>query len=110
MDVRGKTIVVTGAGRGIGRSIALHLARKGAALALLDTHAADLEETRAQCATTGATVRAYTGNVAEERSVTAVLDQVCADFGQLHGLVNNAGIVRDAMLVKVRDGKVVDRM
>ena len=47
MDVRDKTLVVTGAGRGIGRALALHFARSGAQLALLDTNATDLEETRA---------------------------------------------------------------
>jgi 3-oxoacyl-[acyl-carrier protein] reductase len=50
MDVRNKTVVVTGGGRGIGRSIALRLARQGANLALLDLNAADLEATVALCA------------------------------------------------------------
>ena len=43
MDVRGKTILVTGAGRGIGRSLAVHFARKGANLALLDTNSDDMD-------------------------------------------------------------------
>ena len=49
MDVRGKTILVTGAGRGIGRSLAAHFAAKGANLALLDVNAEDVNETRARC-------------------------------------------------------------
>jgi 3-oxoacyl-[acyl-carrier protein] reductase len=110
VDIRGKTILVTGAGRGIGRSLALYFARKGAHLALLDTNAADMEETRAQCAQLGVVVRSYVTNAADEDSVVGTLDRVSADFGGVDGLVNNAGIVRDAMLVKVRDGKVVGKM
>jgi 3-oxoacyl-[acyl-carrier protein] reductase len=110
VDVRGKTILVTGAGRGIGRSLSQRFASKGAALALLDTNSADLEQTRASCALLGATARNYVANVASEESVAGTLDQVMRDFGRLDGLVNNAGIVRDAMLVKVKDGQVVSKM
>jgi 3-oxoacyl-[acyl-carrier protein] reductase len=110
LDVRGKTIVVTGAGRGIGRSLARHFATRGAALALIDTNPGDLEETRASCVQLGATARNYVANVADEESVAATLDQVTRDFGRLDGLVNNAGIVRDAMLVKVKEGQVVGKM
>ena len=110
MDVRGKTILVTGAGRGIGRSLSEHFARKGAQLALLDTNAADLEETRARCARPGGVARNYVANVADEDSVVGALDQITGDFGGLDALVNNAGIVRDAMLVKVKDGQVVGKM
>jgi len=110
VDVRAKTIVVTGAGRGIGRSLAEHFAAKGASLALLDTNADDLEQTRARCAQAGVSARSYLANVAEEASVAGTLDQVTRDFGRLDGLVNNAGIVRDAMLVKVKDGQVVSKM
>ena len=64
MDVRGKTILVTGAGRGIGRSLSEHFARKGARLALLDTNAQDLEETRARCVKLGAVARGYIADAA----------------------------------------------
>ena len=110
MDVRGKTILVTGAGRGIGRSLAEHFARKGAKLALLDTNSQDLEETRARCVKLGAVARGYIADAANEDSVVGTLDQITNDFGSLDGLINNAGIVRDAMLVKVKDGQVVSKM
>jgi 3-oxoacyl-[acyl-carrier protein] reductase len=110
VDVRDKTILVTGAGRGIGRSLAMHFATKGAALALLDVNAEDLGETRERCTRLGAQVRSYVANAANEDSVIGALDQVTADFGRLDGLINNAGIVRDAMLVKVKDGQVVGKM
>src|SRR5450631_2703795 len=110
MDVRSKTVVVTGAGRGIGRAIALQLARRGADIALFDLNAAELEETAALCAAEAVQARGYRVNVADEGEVSAAMTRVTADFGRLDGLVNNAGIVRDELLVKVKDGAVVHRM
>ena len=110
MDVRNKTIVVTGAGRGIGRAIALQLALRGADVALLDLNAAELEETRALCAAQSVQARCYRVNVADESEVSAAMSRVATDFARLDGLVNNAGIVRDALLLKVKDGAVVGRM
>jgi 3-oxoacyl-[acyl-carrier protein] reductase len=110
MDIRNKTVVVTGGGRGIGRAIALQLARHGANLALFDVNPADLEATAALCAATSVQARAYAVNVADEAQVGAAMDRVATDFGRLDGLVNNAGILRDALLVKVKDGAVVGRM
>ena len=110
MDVRGKILLVTGAGRGIGRSLALHFARKGAQLALLDANSADLAETRALCAQLNVRAESYLANVASEDSVVSAFENLIADFGGLDGLVNNAGIVRDALLVKVKEGQVVGKM
>lgn len=110
MDVRNKTIVVTGAGRGIGRAIALQLARHGANLALFDLNTADLDASVALCAAESVQARRYRVNVADETEVGAALAAVVGDFGRLDGLVNNAGILRDALLVKVKDGAVVGRM
>jgi 3-oxoacyl-[acyl-carrier protein] reductase len=110
VDVRGKTILVTGAGRGIGRSLARHFAGKGANLALLDLNAEDLNETETHCTQLGVVARSYVANAANEDNVVAALDQVRADFGRLDGLINNAGIVRDGMLVKVKDGQVIGKM
>jgi 3-oxoacyl-[acyl-carrier protein] reductase len=110
MDVRNKTVVVTGAGRGIGRAIALRLARHGADIALFDLNPTELEETRALCGAEAVQARCYRVNVADEGEVCAAMTRVVADFGRLDGLVNNAGIVRDALLVKVKDGAIVGRM
>ena len=110
MDVRGKTILVTGAGRGIGRSLALHFARKGANLALLDNNSEDVADSCARCTEVGVAARSYVADAANEDSVVGALEQVSADFGRLDGLINNAGIVRDALLVKVKDGLVVGKM
>jgi 3-oxoacyl-[acyl-carrier protein] reductase len=110
MDVKKKTIVVTGAGRGIGRAIALGLAELGANIAIFDLNSEDIEQTRALCAAKSVDARGYRVNVAEENEVSTAMAQVVAGFGRLDGLVNNAGIVRDALLIKVKDGAVVARM
>jgi 3-oxoacyl-[acyl-carrier protein] reductase len=110
MDMQGKTIVVTGGGRGIGRAIAQKLADRGANLALFDLNQSDLEDAVRQCEAKGVTARAYRVNVAEEQEVVDTMTRVKADFGRLDGLVNNAGIVRDGLLVKVKDGEVVGGM
>src|SRR5271154_5207166 len=110
MDIRNKTVVGTGAGRGIGRAIALQLGSRGADLALFDLNESDLDSTAAQCAAKSVQARSYRVNVADESEVSSAMTQVAADFGRLDGLVNNAGIVRDGLLVKVKDGAVVGRM
>jgi 3-oxoacyl-[acyl-carrier protein] reductase len=110
MDMHDKTVVVTGAGRGIGRAIALKLADRGANIALFDLNDADLKETAKQCAEKSVQARDYRVNVADEAEVSAAMSRVAADFGRLDGLVNNAGIVRDGLLVKVKDGAVVGEM
>lgn len=102
--------MITGAGRGIGRAIAVRLAGQGADVALVDLNAADLEQTQALCLGRNVRARIYRVNVAEEDDVAAAMEQVVGDFGRLDGLVNNAGIVRDSLLVKVKDNRVVGRM
>jgi len=110
MQVQSKTIVITGAGRGIGRALAERFASRGANLALLDLNMPDLEVTRTRCEAHGVQARCYLTDVAAEDRVAASLDQVVQDFGRLDVLVNNAGIVKDAFLVKVKDGVVVGKL
>lgn len=110
MQLEGKVIVITGSGRGIGRAMASAFAQRKANLALIDLNEADLERTRAECETTGVAARCYRCNVAQEADVVATLDSVVRDFGRLDVMINNAGITRDAMLIKAQDGKVVSKM
>jgi 3-oxoacyl-[acyl-carrier protein] reductase len=110
MDVRDKTIAVTGAGRGIGRALAEYFAERGADIAVLDVSAKDVKDTATACARRGISARSYIANTADEQEVTGALDRIVSDFGRLDGLINNAGIVRDAMLVKVKDGRVTAKM
>ena len=110
MEIKGKTIAVTGAGRGLGRAMALEFAGRGGNLALIDLNAANLETSRVQCAALGVTARSYLCNVSNEDAVGATMDAIVRDFGTLDVLINNAGIVKDALLIKVKDGEVVGKM
>lgn len=110
MDLHDKVIVVTGGGQGLGRAIACGLAARGAVLALADLNRERLDETVALCRAAGGDARAYVANVASEDEVIALFDSVVADLGRLDGLVNNAGILRDGMLVKVKEGEIVKTM
>ena len=110
MQIKDKTIVITGAARGIGRALALRFASQGAQVALLDLSAADLEPAMKQCEAFGVRAAAYPVDVSSEAQVSAALDQVVRDFGALDVIVNNAGIVKDALLVKVKDGEIVGKM
>jgi 3-oxoacyl-[acyl-carrier protein] reductase len=110
MQIKDKVVAVTGGARGIGKAIAAAFADKGARIALLDLVQADAEATRAEFEARGVDVRAYTVNVAKEDQVVTALDRVVADFGRLDVMVNNAGIIKDALLIKVKDGKVAGKM
>ena len=110
MDLSGKTVVVTGGARGIGKAIATAFANRGARLALLDLDPAALEATRAELAARGVEVSTHALNVAKEDDVIAAFDAVLARHERLDVLVNNAGIIKDALLVKVKDGAIVGKM
>ena len=110
MQLKDKVVVVTGGARGIGRAIATAFADKGAQLALLDMNHAELDAAKAEYAARGVVVRTYALNVAKEDQVVGVFNQVAADFGRLDVLVNNAGIIKDGLLIKFKDGKVTGKM
>jgi len=110
MQIAARTVVITGGGRGIGRALAERFGDDGARLALIDTNSADLETTRAALESAGIEVRVYEANVAAEDQIEAAMDRIAGDFGGIHVLINNAGIIRDAMLVKVKDGEIVGKM
>ena len=106
-----KTIVITGAARGLGAAMATRLAAASCRLALVDLDEQGLADVADQCRTAGSPdVRIYAANVAREQDVIALFEKIGKDFGALHGLVNNAGITRDALTVKFKDGAMVSKM
>ena len=110
MELKDKVIVITGGGRGLGRAMALELAEKGAKLALADLDQEGLDETVGLCMEFGVEARGYIANISDEDSVVKLFNDVASDFGALHGRVNNAGITRDGLFIKVKDGEVVSKM
>lgn len=110
MKIADSIVAITGGAQGLGRAMALYLAERGARLALIDLNEQALAEAVAACEALGAEARSYVINVAKEGEVDAGFARIAEDFGGLDALVNNAGIMRDGMLLKVRDGKVAERM
>jgi len=110
MDLQGKVIAITGGGQGLGRSMALVLAAKGAKLALIDLNQDRLDETAQACKDAGGDAKTYIANVAQEEDVIKTFEGIVADFGALDGLINNAGITRDGLMIKAKDGEIQKKM
>ena len=111
MELQDKVIAITGGGRGIGAATALRLAVQGCQLALVDLDDATLADVAAQCEQAGAPkVATYKVNVSSEPDVEQLFADIGAEFGALHGVINNAGITRDALTLKVKDGEITTRM
>jgi len=110
MQIADSIVAITGAGRGLGRAMAEYLAGRGARLALIDLNEEDLLASVEACEKRGAEARSYVINVAVEDEVDSGFARIAGDFGGLQVLVNNAGIMRDGLLLKFKDGKVTDRM
>lgn len=100
----GKTALITGAGRGIGRAIALRFAQEGANVAITDIRITDeVEEFIAQLSAMGVKAKAYTSNAADFDDAHKTVEAVAADFGAIDILVNNAGITRDGLLMRMTE-------
>ena len=110
MDLNEKNIVVTGGGQGLGLAMALEFAKAGANLSLIDINEVPLKEAVSQCEALGVKATSYICNVSKEDEVIAVFDEIEKDNELIHGLINNAGILRDGLLIKVKDGEIQKRM
>lgn len=104
MSLTGKTAIVTGGSRGIGKAVCLELARRGCNIVLSfagNTAAAD--QTVAECQALGVQALAVQGNVADADAVKALFDAALKQFGAVDILVNNAGITRDNLLMLLKE-------
>lgn len=110
MNIQDKVIVITGGGQGLGRAMAVNLAKSGAKLALIDLNEDLLKETVTLIESAGSTAKYYLANVTNETEVEQTFNQINNDFNGFDGLINNAGILRDGMLLKAKDGEVIKKM
>ena len=110
MNVERSIIAITGAGGGLGAAMAWRFAARGARLALLDFRADMLDGLVAELAPGDADCLALSCDVSDEAQVDEAFARIAQHFGGLDVLVNNAGITRDALTLKFRDGERVSRM
>lgn len=110
MNVEGKVVVITGGAQGLGLAMALSIAAKGAKLALVDLNPERLAQAVTECEQAGGQAKAYTANISDEASVEQLFNDIVADFGAVDALINNAGILRDGLLIKAKDGVISKRM
>lgn len=104
MSLNGKTALVTGATRGIGRAIALRLAEDGANVAVIYAGSADKAKAVVNEITAlGVNAKAYRCNVADSAAVNETVKAVTNDLGKIDILVNNAGITRDGLMLRMKD-------
>ena len=99
--LEGKTALITGAARGIGKAIALKFAEEGANVAFTDL--AVNEETEQEIAALGVKAKSYASNAADFQQTEEVVKQVQAEFGRIDILVNNAGITKDGLVMRMSE-------
>ncbi|MEO6928140.1 MAG: 3-oxoacyl-ACP reductase FabG [Casimicrobiaceae bacterium] len=105
MRLQGKVSIITGGGQGIGRATSLKFAQEGARVAVCDINFASAQETQAAIAAAGGEALAFAVNVTDKASIGRMVEGVMAAWGRIDTLVNNAGIVQDARLVKMTDAQ-----
>ena len=105
MDLlKGKTALITGAARGIGKAIALKFAEEGANIAFTDLVIDENEKaTEAEIAAKGVKAKGYASNAADYAQTEEVVKQIHADFGRIDILVNNAGITKDGLMLRMTE-------
>lgn len=110
MDIAGKVFVVTGAGNGIGREVALELLRHGGLVAGLDIKAPWLKDTKALAGSHAKNFLGITADITNRRSVAGVPAKVTKAFGVIDGVVNVAGIIQPFVRVAELDDADIDRV
>ncbi len=102
MNFSGRVALVTGASQGIGRACAMKLAAEGATVAVAARNQEKLDEVAGQIAAAGGKAAAFPMDVAEEAQIKSTIKAVLAQFGKIDVLVNNAGITRDQLVMRMK--------
>ena len=101
-NLSGRVALVTGASQGIGRACAVELARAGAHVALAARNAAKLSEVAAEIAAAGGTAQVFELDISKEEQIKAVAKAVVERMGKIEILVNNAGITKDTLMLRMK--------
>lgn len=102
--LEGKVAVITGAARGIGKAIAMKFAEEGAAVAFTDLKADEnFQNTEKELQALGVKAKGYTSNAADCEDTAKVVAEIVKDFGRIDVLVNNAGITRDGLMMRMSE-------
>ena len=102
--LEGKVAIVTGAARGIGKAIALKFASEGADIAFTDLNIDEnAKKTEAEIAALGVRVKAYASNAANFEDTHTVVEEILKDFGHIDVLINNAGITKDGLMMRMTE-------
>ncbi|MCS5592615.1 MAG: SDR family oxidoreductase [Gammaproteobacteria bacterium] len=107
MQVQDKVFVITGGARGLGLAMGQLIANKGGKCALVDLDESEVQKAAKSCGTNS---RGYVCDISDESQVESLFAKIVDDYGRLDGLINNAGLLRDGMLIKVKDGVLQDKM
>jgi len=103
-NLEGKTAIVTGASRGIGKAIAINLAKAGADIAFTDLVYDDLaKQTESEIKNLGVKVKAYSSNAGNFEDCQNTVEEIIKEFGRVDILVNNAGITKDNLLMRMTE-------
>jgi 3-oxoacyl-[acyl-carrier protein] reductase len=105
--LKDKVALITGGGNGIGRATAVRFAREGAKIVVSDLDEAGLEETKAEIEAEKGEVSVVVGSVASRDDVQKMVDAAVSSYGGLHILINNAGITRDGLTARIKEGQPI---
>ena len=109
MKIKGKTIVVTGGGSGLGRELSLQLSQAGATIASVDINAKGLEETKQKAANPD-NIKAFVCDITNKEAVAELAVRVAEACTHVDGLINNAGIIQPFVNVADMDDALIDRL
>jgi NAD(P)-dependent dehydrogenase (short-subunit alcohol dehydrogenase family) len=110
MKVQGKVILVTGAGSGIGRELVLHLLAKGARVAGVDLNPDSIKETKKRAGLHEQCFWGHVADISDRAAVEAFPQQIIARFGDIDGVINNAGVIQPFVRLKDLDYPTINRI